>query len=88
MRGQGAGVLPPVEGVFFSLPSYYYSGDASVELNDDRWTAGDPVFSTLVGWHGENQHATLSPPASTYPPAAITMIRGGICGHRSPPFRR
>jgi hypothetical protein len=42
--------------VFFSLPSYYYSGDASVELNDDRWTAGDPVFSTLVGWHGENQH--------------------------------
>jgi len=27
-RGQGAGVLPP-EGVFFSLPSYYYSGDAS-----------------------------------------------------------
>ena len=27
-RGQGAGVLPP-EGVFFSLPSYYYSGDSS-----------------------------------------------------------
>ena len=121
-RGQGAGVLPP-EGVFFSLPSYYYSGDASnseelpfngtadlgidadifivmptaiwvtpvnvfggdlafsgtyvygkadlsaeagiaippvieasVELNDDRWTAGDPVFSAFVGWHGENQH--------------------------------
>ncbi len=29
---------------------------ASVELNDDRWTAGDPVFSAFVGWHGENQH--------------------------------
>ena len=29
-RGQDAGVLPPVEGVFFSLPNYYYSGDASV----------------------------------------------------------
>ena len=27
-RGQGAGVLPP-EGVFFSLPSHYYSGDTS-----------------------------------------------------------
>ena len=24
--------------------------EASVDLNDDRWTAGDPVFSTLVGW--------------------------------------
>jgi len=28
-RGQGAGILPPVEGIFFSLPNYYYSGDAS-----------------------------------------------------------
>ena len=28
-RGQGAGVLPPVEGVFFALPNYLYSGDAS-----------------------------------------------------------
>jgi len=28
-RGQGAGILPPVEGVFFSLPNYIYSGDAS-----------------------------------------------------------
>jgi len=28
-RGQGAGILPPVEGVFFSLPNYYYSGDVS-----------------------------------------------------------
>ena len=28
-RGQGAGVLPPIEGVFFSLPTYFYSGDAS-----------------------------------------------------------
>jgi hypothetical protein len=121
-RGQGAGVLPP-EGVFFSLPTYYYSGDASnseelpfggtldqgidaeillvmptaiwvtpvnvfggdlafsgtyvygnadlsadaaiaippvfdasIELQDDRWAAGDPAFSALVGWHGENHH--------------------------------
>ena len=28
-RGQGAGILPQVEGVFFSVPTYYYSGDAS-----------------------------------------------------------
>lgn len=28
-RGQGAAVLPPVEGVFFSMPTYRYSGDAS-----------------------------------------------------------
>jgi len=28
-RGQGAGMSPPVEGVFFALPTYYYSGDAS-----------------------------------------------------------
>lgn len=28
-RGQGAAVLPPVEGVFFALPTYHYSGDAS-----------------------------------------------------------
>ena len=28
-RGQGAAILPPVEGVFFSMPTYYYSGDAS-----------------------------------------------------------
>jgi len=28
-RGQGAGIAPPVEGVFFALPNYYYSGDAS-----------------------------------------------------------
>ncbi len=28
-RGQGAAVLPPVEGVFFAVPNYYYSGDAS-----------------------------------------------------------
>jgi hypothetical protein len=32
-RGQGAGILPPVEGVFFSLPTYYYSGDASSSEN-------------------------------------------------------
>ena len=28
-RGQGAAVLPPVDGVFFSLPTYLYTGDAS-----------------------------------------------------------
>ena len=134
-RGQGAGVLPP-EGVFFSLPSYYYSGDASnseelpfngtatlgvdaellivmptaiwvtpldvfggdlafsgtyvygnadlsadlaiaippvieasVDLTDDRWTAGDPVFSTLVGWHGENKHYIVA--ASVNVPANV-----------------
>lgn len=31
-RGQGAAVLPPVEGVFFALPNYFYSGDASGSL--------------------------------------------------------
>jgi len=28
-RGQGAATLPTMEGVFFSMPAYYYSGDAS-----------------------------------------------------------
>jgi hypothetical protein len=28
-RGQGAGSLPPVQGVFFALPTYSYSGSAS-----------------------------------------------------------
>jgi hypothetical protein len=28
-RGQGAAALPTVEGVFFSMPTYYYSGDVS-----------------------------------------------------------
>jgi len=28
-RGQGAAMLPTVEGVFFSWPTYYYSGDVS-----------------------------------------------------------
>jgi len=28
-RGQGAAILPTVEGVFFSMPTYHYSGDAS-----------------------------------------------------------
>jgi hypothetical protein len=28
-RGPGAAALPTVEGVFFSMPSYYYSGDVS-----------------------------------------------------------
>ena len=28
-RGQGAGILPPVEGVFFSVPNYFYSGHES-----------------------------------------------------------
>ncbi|MBW2193982.1 MAG: transporter [Deltaproteobacteria bacterium] len=120
-RGQGAAVLPPVEGVFFALPTYYYSGDTSglepiggavtlgldadiflalptaiwvtsadvfggdlafsgtfvygkadvtadvavsipgiiqgsFALSDDRWEVGDPAFSALVGWHGENHH--------------------------------
>jgi len=32
-RGQGAAVLPPVEGVFFALPNYYYSGDQSRNRN-------------------------------------------------------
>jgi len=126
-RGQGAGVLPPVEGVFFSLPNYYYSADASVArglpvggavtfgldadvfitmptaiwvtpadlfggdlafsgtfvygnsdvsaqialeipdiiqrevgLSDDRWAVGDPVFSALLGWHGESYHYTVA----------------------------
>lgn len=31
-RGQGAGILPP-EGVFFALPNYFYSGDASGSQN-------------------------------------------------------
>jgi hypothetical protein len=28
-RGQGAAALPTVEGVFFSMPTYFYSGDVS-----------------------------------------------------------
>ena len=28
-RGQGAAVLPPVEGVFFAMPTYFYSGDVA-----------------------------------------------------------
>jgi hypothetical protein len=28
-RGQGAAALPPVEGVFFSMPAYFYSADVS-----------------------------------------------------------
>ena len=28
-RGQGAAALPPVEGVFFAMPTYFYSGDVS-----------------------------------------------------------
>jgi hypothetical protein len=28
-RGQGAAVLPTVEGVFFAMPTYFYSGDVS-----------------------------------------------------------
>jgi len=28
-RGQGAAVLPPVEGVFFTMPTYFYSGDVA-----------------------------------------------------------
>ena len=28
-RGQGAAVLPPVEGVFFAMPTYVYSGDVA-----------------------------------------------------------
>jgi len=134
-RGQGAGVLPP-EGVFFSMPTYYYSGDASnseelpfngtadlgidaellillptaiwvtpvnvfggdlafsgtyvygnadlsayaavaippvieasVDLQDDRWVAGDPAFSALIGWHGENQHYLVA--ASVNVPANV-----------------
>lgn len=126
-RGQGAGMLPPVEGLFFALPTYYYSGEASaserlpiggtvslgldadillllptaiwvtpvdvfggdlafsgtfilgdadvsanaavtipgigsgsVSLSDDRWTAGNPAFSVLVGWHAENLHYLFS----------------------------
>jgi hypothetical protein len=127
-RGQGAGILPPVEGVFFALPTYYYSGSASnsksipldgelsfgldvdmflalptaiwvtpvkifggdlafsgtfvagyvdadanaalaipssgfrgkASLSDDRWAVGDPAFSSLVGWHGENHDYLLA----------------------------
>jgi hypothetical protein len=28
-RGQGAATLPTVEGIFFSMPAYFYNGDAS-----------------------------------------------------------
>ena len=49
--------------------------EASVELNDDRWTAGDPVFSTLVGWHGETQHYLVA--ASVNVPDAGTDYDDG-----------
>ena len=137
-RGQGAGILPPVEGVFFALPTYYYSGSASdskslpldgelsfgldvdmflalptaiwvtsvkifggdlafsgtfvaghvdatadsaltipgsgflgaVSLSDDRWAVGDPSFSMLVGWHGDNHNyliaASVNAPVGDY----------------------
>jgi len=51
-RGQGAAVLPPVEGVFFALPNYFYSGDQSggrsLELGGTIATGVDAdVFLTL-----------------------------------------
>ncbi len=144
-RGQGAAVLPPVEGVFFALPTYYYSGDASVsknipiggavslgldvdlflalptaiwvtpadvfggdlafsgtfvygkadlsanaavsipgiiqgsvDLSDDRWAVGDPAFSALVGWHGENHHylvaASVNVPVGDYDAGRLSNV--------------
>jgi len=144
-RGQGAGILPPVEGVFFSLPNYYYSGDVSasrglpiggalsfgldadvfltlptliwvtpvdllggdlafsgtfvygnsdvsarlaleipdiinraVPLSDDQWAVGDPVFSSLVGWHGENYHylltASVNVPVGSYDAGRLANV--------------
>jgi len=145
-RGQGAGVLPPIEGVFFSLPTYFYSGDASgsqdlpiggsislgvdadvfialptaiwvtstdlfggdlafsgtipygnadvsasasvaipgigvagpFALSDDRWAAGDPAFSALVGWHGENHHyiasASVNVPIGDYDAGRLSNV--------------
>ena len=144
-RGQGAGVLPPVEGVFLAVPNYLYSGDASVSrglpiggavsfgvdadifltlptaiwvtsadlfggdlafsgtfvygnadlsakltleipdiiqqevaLSDDRWAVGDPVFSTLVGWHGENHHymiaASINVPVGSYDAGRLANV--------------
>jgi hypothetical protein len=145
-RGQGAGILPPVEGVFFALPVYYYSGEASgsknlpiggalslgldanvlltlptviwvtaddvfgggdlafsgtfvygnadlsatatlsippippgsVALSDDRWTVGDPSFSALVGWHGENHHyvfaASVNVPVGSYDAGRLSNV--------------
>lgn len=144
-RGQGAGVLPPVEGVFFALPNYLYSGDASASrglpiggavtfgvdadifltmptaiwvtsadlfggdlafsgtfvygnadlnaklaldipgiiqgggaLSDDQWAVGDPVFSALVGWHGEDYHylvaASVNVPVGSYDAGRLANI--------------
>ena len=144
-RGQGAGVLPPVEGVFFALPNYLYSGDASasrglpmggavglgldadvfltmptaiwvtsadlfggdlafsgtfvygnsdvsadltisippippgsVALSDDQWAVGDPVFSALVGWHGEDYHylvtASVNVPVGSYDAGRLANV--------------
>ena len=144
-RGQGAGVLPPVEGVFFALPNYLYSGDASasrglpiggalsfgvdadifltlptaiwvtsadlfggdlafsgtfvygnadvnaklaleipdiiqreVPLSDDQWAVGDPVFSSLVGWHGEDYHyllvASINVPVGSYDAGRLANV--------------
>ena len=144
-RGQGAGVLPPVEGVFFALPNYLYSGDASVSkglpiggavsfgvdadifltlptaiwvtpadlfggdlafsgafvygnsdvsaklaleipdiiqrevgLSDDQWAVGDPLFSALVGWHGEDYHyllaASVNVPVGSYDAGRLANV--------------
>jgi hypothetical protein len=144
-RGQGAGVLAPVEGVFFAIPNYLYSGDASVSrglpiggavsfgvdadifltmptaiwvtsadlfggdlaftgtfvygnadvsaklaleipdiiqqevaLSDDRWAVGDPVFSTLLGWHGEDYHylvtASINLPVGSYDAGRLANV--------------
>jgi hypothetical protein len=144
-RGQGAGILPPVEGVFFALPNYLYSGDASasrglpiggalsfgvdadifltlptaiwvtsadlfggdlafsgtfvygnadvnaklaleipdiiqreVPLSDDQWAVGDPVFSSLIGWHGEDYHyllvASINVPVGSYDAGRLANV--------------
>ncbi|WP_167505837.1 SphA family protein [Desulfosediminicola flagellatus] len=145
-RGQGAGILPQMEGIIFSLPTYYYSADASgsgslpiggtlslgldadvflalptvlwltpfdvlggdlafsgtfvygnsdvsaeaalvipgigvrgpVSLSDDRWAVGDPAFSALVGWHGDNHHylvsASVNVPVGSYDAGRLANV--------------
>ncbi len=144
-RGQGAAALPPVEGVFFALPTYKYSGDASgsrslpiggavslgldaditllmptalwvtpvdlfggdlalsgtfvygnadlsanatisipplppgsVSLSDDRWVSGDPAFSALVGWRGDNHQyllaASVNVPVGSYDAGRLSNV--------------
>ena len=52
--------------------------ESSISLSDDRWAVGDPAFSTLVGWHGENNHylvaASVNIPVGDYDAGRLSNV--------------